>query len=184
MVRSLIRGDKTETRRIGAKPWKADDRLWVREFHWSWGQWNQSGERKDGRTSYRFQHHGRRVIYDNPFHYGPMADFGQGIGWAYHPGIHMPRWASRLTLLVHEVRSEPLHDITESGAVAEGIGPMGQGGFGVHGDTTIWEATAVKAYAALWDVINGAGAWTANPLVTVTRFEVHQRNIDKLDKAA
>lgn len=76
---------------------------------------------------------------------------------------------------------EPLHDITEAGAIAEGIisVPML-----VDGKTEGWYMcdllrhtfpTAVEAYAHLWDTINGKSkefCWSANPLVCVHKFEL------------
>lgn len=46
-----------------------------------------------------------------------------GDGGVWTPSIHMPRWASRLTLEVESVRIERLHEITEDGAKAEGVKP-------------------------------------------------------------
>lgn len=101
------------------------------------------------------------------------------------PSIHMPRWASRITLPVTEVRIERLNDITEEAALAEGVVPHPNGGFHVpgipHPDPNwpyLSRPTAREMYAALWDVINGSGAWGENPWVSVTRFDVIPRNID------
>ena len=73
-------------------------------------------------------------------------------GW--RPSIHMPRWASRITLGVDGVRVERLHAIDQAGAVAEGF-------------------TDVSCLRTVWDGINGkrAGAsWDANPWVWVVEF--------------
>lgn len=75
----------------------------------------------------------------------------------WKPSIHMPRQASRLTLEVTAVRVERLQDISEADARAEGC-PAQAPGLPRH-----W-------YAQLWDRINGAGAWDANPWVWVVEF--------------
>jgi hypothetical protein len=89
----------------------------------------------------------------------------------------MPRWASRLTLAVEEVRVERLLDITEDDARAEGVerdpdgcdGWRGYGSLGIRGGYT-W-TTARDSFADLWDSINADRApWASNPWVWVVRF--------------
>lgn len=76
------------------------------------------------------------------------------------PPIHMPRWASRITLEVTEVRVQRLQIISEADAVAEGLT-----------DDECFQG-AVPAYAALWERINGTGSWEANPYVWAVSFKV------------
>lgn len=109
-------------------------------------------------------------------------------GW--RPSIHMPRWASRLTLIVEAVKVERLQDISEADAQAEGLLPYpheGPGGMTV----TSWHwlhgkpeeetyCTPQYAFRALWNSINGADAWDANPFVVAVSFVVHRANIDAL----
>lgn len=71
--------------------------------------------------------------------------------------IHMPRWASRITLEITSVRVERLQDISEADAIAEGV-------------YTDPASPAYDAYAQLWDEINGPGSWAANPWVWVLEF--------------
>jgi len=96
------------------------------------------------------------------------------------PSIHMPRWASRLTLRVTSVRVERLHAITEDDARCEGIRGYTRGGTpryapgGRGGSEWPWEEcqpTAREAFAKLWRGINGAESWEANPWVWVVSFE-------------
>jgi hypothetical protein len=76
------------------------------------------------------------------------------------PPIHMPRWASRITLAVGKTRIERLQDISSTDALAEGIEACSAAETGCKG-----------AYRDLWDSINGAGSWDANPWVWVVEFQ-------------
>lgn len=104
------------------------------------------------------------------------------------PGIHMPRWASRLTLTVTEVRVERLQDISQQDAIAEGPGFIGKITGEVCDSATAhrlglgprWR-TARDWYADLWDSLNahrGVG-WETNPWVVAVSFTVERRNIDE-----
>lgn len=77
------------------------------------------------------------------------------------PSIHMPRWASRLTLEVTGVRVERLQDISEADAIAEGSQCAGVPA----------ALTNFAAYAKLWEKINGPGSWALNPWVWVVEFK-------------
>lgn len=80
------------------------------------------------------------------------------------PSIHMPRWASRILLEIVAVRVERLQDISETDAEAEGIQEIVDAGVDHDG-------TPRGAYRALWEQINGAGSWAANPWVWVVEFK-------------
>lgn len=93
------------------------------------------------------------------------------------PGMFMPRWASRITLLVDEVKVERLQEISEDDAVAEGMkGRPGLGDFPAEWD----EFAARRAFRALWNEINGPDAWATNPWVAAIRFRTVTANIDSL----
>jgi len=79
------------------------------------------------------------------------------------PSIHMPRWASRITLEVTGVRVERLQDISEADAMAEGA-PWAACG-------SPQEGSQKAGYARLWESINGPGSWDANPWVWVVEFK-------------
>lgn len=168
------------------------DRLWVKEQfipdpsadHDAWDDWKAS--------YYEWSGTGCRLDMVPPtlrkpacvlFKADPRWQGDQGFKW--RPSIHMPRWASRLTLTVTEVRVERLQDISEADAIAEGIGrdmipdgliPGGNTGFG-FADCSGFD-TAKSAYAVLWDSINGPGSWASDPWVVAVSFEVRQGNID------
>ena len=78
------------------------------------------------------------------------------------PSIHMPRFASRITLDVTDVRVERLQDISAADCWAEGIS---------HSP----DVNPVHEYKDLWDQINGAGSWDANPWVWVVAFRRLER---------
>ncbi|ECJ4667698.1 hypothetical protein DNZ36_24685 [Salmonella enterica subsp. diarizonae] len=75
------------------------------------------------------------------------------------PSIHMPRWASRITLEIIDVRVERLNSITESDAEAEGVTDTGFGDLLVDG------------FRYLWKSIYGDDSWQANPWVWVIEFK-------------
>lgn len=97
------------------------------------------------------------------------------------PPIHMPRWASRITLEITDVRVERLQDISEADAIAEGIDPprcphcgYTWGDCRQHMDHRLCVGrepeSAVAAYRALWGQINGPDSWASNPWVWVVCF--------------
>ncbi len=103
------------------------------------------------------------------------------------PSIHMPRWASRLTLHVTNVRVQRLQEISEADARAEGIEPreirhvydIGQPAetwwFGTENGRT----SAKSAFRDLWDSLNAERApWAGNPWVVAVTFSPMLGNID------
>lgn len=95
----------------------------------------------------------------------------------------MPRWESRLTLIVTRVQLVRLHDITEEGAITEGIEPL-QARTGVFYDPMRnghHYVRARDAYADLWATRHAKTqrlSWQRNPWVFVLRFDTYRRNID------
>ena len=96
-----------------------------------------------------------------------------GIKW--RPSIHMPRWASRITLEVTDVRVERLQDISITDAAAEGVVECNANLRGLD-PCMEW----CYAYEDLWTSIHGAGSWDANPWVWVVEFKrVYERGDTK-----
>jgi hypothetical protein len=205
MVRALLDGRKTQTRRI-LKPQPVHDAAfvtlvpdgrWVSSDVWGYG-----------------------YLIDVPYSYGDrlwvrealdLGDRGCPIGHATYeaddadvdlrpdgaavwaggykrrkvPSIHMPRWASRLTLTVADVRVQRLHYISEEDAVAEGVesGITSRGRmWKAYGEPpNSWVESARLSFARLWESIHGPGAWGANPWVVALTFTVEKRNIDTGD---
>lgn len=97
------------------------------------------------------------------------------------PSIHMPRWASRITLEVTDIRVERLNDISEEDAIAEGV--FKKTGVHVLGDLVeTWDgrgemiyvnpSQARNEYRYLWESINGPESWIQNPMAWVVSFKV------------
>lgn len=149
---------------------KTGDRLWVRETF--------SMKRNDG------------AEYESPWYksdadkYGLMGMDENGPVYIEHliwkPSIHMPRHASRINLEITSIRVERLQDISESDAIAEGIEPTpGRDGHNdrwlfknLRGSLSEYSSTAYPkdAYRSIWESINGATSWDANPWVWVIEF--------------
>lgn len=95
------------------------------------------------------------------------------------PSIHMFRWASRIDLLIKNVRVERLQDISEEDAIAEGckVLPNAPGGTCYMFEGTEYDkaklchSSPVTAFNQLWKDINGPDSWDANPWVWVVDFE-------------
>ena len=179
MVRALLAGTKTQTRRV-LKPqptcdtpalvtrgvrFTVGDRLWVRE------KWARVPA-----TAYRMSHGVEPTPY--PHDTGMAAIYA--ASWersapTWKSPIHMPRWASRITLAVTDVRVERLQAISEADARAEGASYHSGGATGHSGWRHDWKdvhADARSSFRRLWNSINGPGAWEANPWVVALTFEV------------
>ena len=182
MVRALLAGTKTQTRRIvkithrtpglaaclqppvGApRPGVASelcpygqpgDRLWVRETF----------ARIDGQTRPWIE-----TDYRATYTHGDRLGDSLGIKKRWTPAIHMPRHASRITLEITGVRVERLQGIGEADALAEGVTDTGALILDPAGNT---QGGPIAEYAVLWEQINGPGSWDANPWVWVVTFKV------------
>lgn len=93
--------------------------------------------------------------------------------------IHMPRWASRLTLVVTATKIERLQDISEADATAEGAEIF----YGPPFDPA-HAPTNRRRFELLWRHLHGPEAWDANPEVVAVSFRVHKCNVDQMPGAA
>lgn len=200
MVRALLEGRKTQTRRVvKPQPTNVDNyepgmvnEAWQAGFVDVKCPYGKPGDRLWVRESFQ-------PLLQDDVKWGD-ADYKTGEGYAINyvatdgakeffdcrndeafcdrvtPSIFMPRWASRITLEVTEVRVQRLQEISEEDAIAEGVGlnevesyrrQVEVNGFALRGG-----APARCAYAALWENINGAGSWDANPWVWAVSFSV------------
>jgi hypothetical protein len=163
---------------------KKGQRLWVRE---TW----RTGKSLDEHSPAKIEEMVKDAGYRRPwcpvryvadgFTEGNVSDFG-GLWGKARVAIHMPRWLSRLTLTVTDVRVQRLQEISEEDALAEGVMKIGRR-WEVD-DIVATPIGAVDAYRSLWNCINGAGIWDANPWIVALTFTVAKQNIDALKEAA
>lgn len=157
-------------------------RLWVREAHTLLP-----------RTAYRGSvGTGTIEQVEHPTDGYTAAVFREGFDRSgrprWRPGIHMPRWASRLTLTITDARVQRLQEISEADAIAEGAEvcrlPGIDGGVMVHTDHPCVTVSPGRWYRQLWDSLNAARGfgWDANPWVVAVSFTVEHRNIDEASK--
>jgi len=199
MVRALLDGRKTQTRRM-LKPQPDDilegqiprqlrtaisDRLWVKET------WRAHGWHSDCvEIAYAAQ---RGLVGWSEQHAQIRYPDGDRNGFKYYapkgpdfwrPSLFMPRWASRLTLIVTDVRVERLQDIREEDAIAEGADQYSSSTKLSRAFNPDWKGIYREGYAELWNAINGAGSWEANPWVAAYTFTVIKQKIDQIEKVA
>lgn len=169
---------------------QSGDRLWVRETWGYRGRQLKGSAPERSITFIRYQADDARREFVRPWddesglpkqrerREGETADAYDDYLTAYwkawRPSIHMPRWASRLTLEVTEVRVQRLQDISEEDAKAEGVG---ESAFVHEGNPEIWAKHAHERYRllfqGLWHSINGERpgcSWDANPWVWAITF--------------
>lgn len=138
------------------------DRIWVRET------WAEAGASAPDLKLYR-ANYPEHV----PSHYENVPPVDE-IRWT--PSIHMPRWASRITLEITGVRVERLQNISETDAEAEGIDMEAlfdaQDCYDCIADHNMTgRPTAAGSFKYLWESIYGEEKWQANPWVWVITFQ-------------
>ena len=160
--------------RVLAKP---GDLLWVRETH--------ALELDEMRVVYKADRFCQRFeVFSSPPSISDSFWLSSDYAPArWRPSIHMPRWASRLTLRVDDVRVERLQDISEDDAEAEGVAiyygcnACGEEPLPVEGRCKECHScdlaraqNAIPRFRSLWESINGEGSWDANPFAWVVSF--------------
>ena len=178
MVRAVMAGTKTQTRRVvKLKPWQ---QIEERDDGFAW-PWMYDGDRDaDHWVLCPYGQPGSRMWVRESFCDARQAAAGRvlyrasgDVACRWKPSIHMPRFASRITLQITSVRVERLQDISEADAIAEGVTPKWEPGCSGR----LMEAAggfsfrpAASAYADLWESLHGPGSWDANPWVWVVEF--------------
>jgi hypothetical protein len=204
MIHALLEGRKTQTRRIikgknifisasGAVMDMADGHikeikfpygeqggyLWVRET------WYCDHYKVQRGLSFKEVPDARELLYyratdcdKNGSCYTGFSGETMDVPW--NSSIHMPRWASRLTLKMTGMKVEQLQDISEADAKAEGVQVRDI----FYPDESRTDYSYCHQFRLLWESINGEGSWDLNPWVWVPEFEVIKQNIDAVLKAA
>ncbi|VCW92714.1 ASCH domain-containing protein [Klebsiella quasipneumoniae] len=200
MVRAILDGRKTQTRRIMA-PQPADDIERCIFPNPEAIGWKSSLRHKHGSTTAHFCHYGKpgdRIWVRETWNkYGGLLTYRADHDWIddmrketvctakWVPSIHMPRWASRILLEITDVRVERLNAISPEDAESEGLERTNFTGFGdepglpsypepdVYFDPLKkqWKEYPPEAFAGLWESIYGEGSWLANPWVWVIEFK-------------
>lgn len=164
---------------------KPGDLLWVRE---TWGIYQRGDSTPHGNPidpAYVYRANNENYKPDIP-------DYAVIEPWRWRPSIHMPRRASRIALEITNIRVERLQDISHDDAATEGciVGTASGRVFNNFTDLRLSPLLGVPCwkncrdwYADLWESINGADSWDANPWVWVIEFKVHQQNVDEYLKA-
>ena len=185
MVRAILDGRKTQTRRIMKVQPPPDARVTVEHYTsivtdrrygdmkpgkevfgalWDGGEcglpcpYGQPGDRLWVRETWQ------RAATDTGECLFYRADADESGPW--RPSIHMPRWASRITLRITDICVERLLDISENDARAEGVSSEWDD-YEKYGQSEPYR----YGFSELWNSINGADAWDKNPWVWAISFE-------------
>lgn len=177
MIRALLDGRKTQTRRI-LKPQPQAGTEEVLENHGNVFQpWSDTESRLLPDQNWRCPYGvpGDRLWvkegivrgYGNDMQMSRYSADGLPTvadAWPWQrnhlASIHCPRRLSRILLEVNGVRVERLQDISETDAAAEGV----------NGISSLIP-TSRDAYRQLWKDLNGAGSWDSNPWIWVVSFK-------------
>lgn len=205
MVRAILSGAKTQTRRIVAFPRKRDCFICVDHGLGWWPYQSDDGESElcdDGmehpykcpfgevgdrlyvreafavvpRTAYARSEDVQQTLRPDDDHDAAIYRSGwtrSKSGFRWKPSIHMPRWASRITLEITGVRVQRLNDISEADAIAEGVlcnSTIDYRKTSIEGGAVL-HSHFVDGYKELWGSINGPGSWEANPWVWAIEFK-------------
>lgn len=160
---------------------KPGDILWVREGYYQYGKWGYGdGLTKGGKTKRKFIPLDEDIAFEKTttvmgetFHL-EMGDRSSVLpGWFQRLPRFMPKKYARIWLEVTDIRVERLHDISEEDAIAEGVELNFMADLDCTGE--IRQGSSIAGWAAfmeLWESINGADSWEANPWIWVVSYKV------------
>lgn len=179
MVRALLDGRKTQTRRV-IKP-----EVWEETgpdgepngLRWSkFPCWEGTPEELASLAPYHVgdvlwvretldnRKERETLVYAADHMHVKTVPLGTTLKCKVIPSIHMPRWAARLFLEVVDVRAQRVQEISEEDARAEGCEPNL-----IRVDPIDYPYRA--GFSQLWDSIHGPGAWARNDWVWVYTFK-------------
>lgn len=144
-----VESSKTNVKRCYYR--KTGDQLWIKETHYLFGKWNKNGTTKTGKEKNQFScNKSKGVAY---FDCVPesVCTRKNDVGWFKRPSLFMPRWASRVTLKITDIKIERVQDITQEDAIAEGV-------------------RSREDFITLWCKLNGKESWNVNQYVWVLSF--------------
>jgi hypothetical protein len=185
MVRAILEGRKTQTRRVVKH--QGDMEFDPADPHFGpyWLSYATDAEGEDARVRCPYGKPGDRLwvretwAVQHEYDAFAPSEIGASARWRYaatedlgglrkRPSIFLPRRGSRITLEITDVRVERLQKISEADAIAEGVTPT----MPIYGDCGGFEHQGGRdAFWRLWQSINGAGSWDANPWVWVVEFQ-------------
>lgn len=194
MVRAIVSGTKTQTRRVIKNLIAYDDRwVWKISKHSTLtvavgerikSPYGEAGERLWVRERWRAMAGSMTLIgtdgcknlidYYSGFQEWKTCSYEQFLSpdnfelGKWKPSIHMPRWVSRIDLEITKIRVERLQDISEEDAKAEGCE------IGWTSPQKISEERRKDyrgGFQQLWQSINGENSWSENPWVWVVEFK-------------
>jgi hypothetical protein len=194
MVRAILDGRKTQTRRI-VKPLPEHGLISCHYNKTGWANMTEPNEHgiqgckcDDVRCPFGFP--GERLWVRESF---VIESFGAGVAQIRYkadnargdnrgvscrklpdrvggvPSIHMPRYCSRITLEITDVRVERLMEISEQDAMSEGAPPSHPSIDAVSRQFG-YQDFSRSYFAQLWESINGPESWSENPWVWVVEF--------------
>jgi hypothetical protein len=167
MVRAILDGRKTQTRRIIKNPERLQGLMLAGEEP-AWCPYGGPGDLLyvretfcDACLNYTGKE-GTEICHKAD---GKKCRLCAGENWpSWKPSIHMPKKYARIWLRVESVSADKLQEITEVDAKKEGMLPSMTSG---------WSYSCRAAFQELWDKINKDRApWDSNPLVWIVEFSV------------
>lgn len=141
------------------------DRLWVRET-WT-GTWHPAVGASGEQMHLVYAADGSEHLVNAPEDYVLPKAAAKPSNFV--TPLFMPRWASRITLEITEVRVQRLQEISEDDCKAEGVKLLKTNCDGECGSTPC--GITRQPFIQLWESINGADSWTENPFVWAVSFQ-------------
>lgn len=162
----------------------AGDQLWVKE---TYAVGVCSDRLKPSELSPRFHLVDNGGIWyeaDTTCPKSPVTEKGK-----IRPSLFIPKWASRINLIIDSISSQRLHDINQDDAIAEGIELVEHNCFknyltGPPNDERPgyeYLEDPIGSFRSLWKSINGIDSWNSNPWVWVIRFTSKSEISSELD---